>query len=60
MFNNNIYLANTNRSTTNLPDVFWSTKQIAFATIGDGLDSTDATNLYTRVQAFQTTLNRQV
>lgn len=32
----------------------------AFASIGDGLTDTDATNLYTAVQAYQTTLNRQV
>jgi hypothetical protein len=34
--------------------------QCAFASIGDGLTDTDATNLYTAVQAFQTTLGRQV
>jgi hypothetical protein len=38
----------------------FSNRQIAFATIGDGLTDTEASNLYTRVQAFQTTLNRQV
>jgi hypothetical protein len=32
----------------------------AFATIGDGLNSTEVSNLYTRVQAYQTTLGRQV
>jgi hypothetical protein len=35
-------------------------KQYSFACIGDGLTPTEASNLYTRVQAFQTTLNRQV
>jgi hypothetical protein len=35
-------------------------RQLAFATIGDGLSNTDNTNLYTRIQAFQTTLSRQV
>lgn len=39
---------------------YYGTKQCAFSTIGDGLTNTDASNLYTRVQAFQTTLNRQV
>ena len=34
--------------------------QIALASIGAGLTDTDATNFYTRVQAFQTTLGRQV
>jgi hypothetical protein len=32
----------------------------AFASIGDGLTDTQASNLYTAVQAFQTTLSRQV
>jgi len=35
-------------------------RQLAFATIGVGLSNTDNTNLYTLVQAFQTTLSRQV
>ena len=35
-------------------------KQYAFATIGTGLTSTDTANLYTAIQAFQTTLGRQV
>ena len=38
----------------------YSPCQTAFSTIGDGLSNTDAANLYTRVQAFQTTLSRQV
>jgi hypothetical protein len=37
-----------------------SSKQLAFASIGDGLTNTNASNLYTAVQAFQTTLGRQV
>lgn len=37
-----------------------SKKECAFATIGDGLTDTEAANLYTAVQAFQTTLGRQV
>ena len=39
---------------------YYGTRQLAFATIGDGLTDTDASNLYTRVQAFQTTLGRAV
>ena len=35
-------------------------RQCAFASIGDGLTDTEAANLYTRVQAFQTALSRQV
>jgi hypothetical protein len=37
-----------------------STKQCAFSSIGDGLTDTQASNFYTAVQAFQTTLSRQV
>jgi len=39
---------------------FYNTYQCAFASIGDGLNDTEAANFYTRVQAFQTTLGRQV
>jgi hypothetical protein len=39
---------------------FYSTKQCAFASIGSGLTDTEAANFYTAVQAFQTTLGRQV
>jgi hypothetical protein len=38
----------------------FSNYQNAFTSIGDGLTDTDASNLYTSVQAFQTTLNRQI
>ena len=34
--------------------------QIAFSSIGDGLTDTEAANFYTAVQAYQTTLSRQV
>jgi hypothetical protein len=46
----------------NLPVTFisYSTKQVAFSSIGDGLNDTEAANLYTRVQAYQTALSRQV
>ena len=71
--NNSIVTANSN-ATTGLSDrkiyvgalnsggtaVVFSNRQLAFASIGDGLSDTEASNLYTRVQAFQTTLNRQV
>ena len=36
------------------------TKECAFASIGDGLTDTQASNFYTAVQAFQTTLSRNV
>jgi hypothetical protein len=38
----------------------FSDRQNAFVSIGDGLTSTQASNFYTAVQAFQTTLSRQV
>lgn len=38
----------------------FTTKQCAFASIGDGLTDADAANFYTAVQAFQTTLSRQI
>lgn len=61
MFNNNIFLGSTNLSSANIPiGAYWSTKQYGFSTIGDGLTDTEAANLYTRVQAFQTALSRQV
>lgn len=45
--NNNSYTLGTSR-------------QQAFVSIGDGLTDTEASDLYTAVQAFQTTLSRQV
>lgn len=38
----------------------YSTKECAFASIGDGLTDAEAANFYTAVQAFNTTLGRQV
>ena len=38
----------------------FSNRQTSFSTIGNGLTDTEAANLYTRVQAFQTSLSRQV
>jgi hypothetical protein len=38
----------------------FSSRECAFASIGDGLTDTQASNFYTAVQAFQTTLSRQV
>jgi hypothetical protein len=39
---------------------YYSNREYAFASIGDGLTDTEASNFYTAVQAFQTTLSRQV
>jgi hypothetical protein len=55
--NFNIYLLAVNFG--NVPN-YYSTRQCAFASIGDGLTDTDAANLYTAVQAYQTTLGRQI
>jgi hypothetical protein len=38
----------------------FTNRQYAFASIGDGLTDTQASNFYTAVQAFQTTLSRNV
>ena len=39
---------------------FFDNKEIAFASIGDGLTDTEAANLNTRVTTFQTALNRNI
>jgi hypothetical protein len=39
---------------------FFSNRELAFASIGDGLTDTEAANFYTAVQAYQTTLSRNV
>lgn len=39
---------------------FFSQMQLAFATIGSGLSSTEANNLYNIIQYFQTSLSRNV
>ena len=38
----------------------FSNREVAFGSIGDGLSDTEAANLYTSIQKFQTTLNRFV
>jgi hypothetical protein len=53
--NFNYYLGAVNQSTG-----FFTSQQCAFASLGDGLTDTQASNLYTAVQAFQTTLSRNV
>jgi hypothetical protein len=40
--------------------VYYSTKQCAFASIGDGLTDAEVTSYYTAVQAYNTTLARNV
>ena len=41
-------------------NTFYSSNQCAFASIGDGLTDTQASNFYTAVQAFQVSLSRSV
>jgi hypothetical protein len=55
--NLNIYIAAGNFS--NVASAF-SNRQVSFAQLSDGLTNTEFNNLYTRVQAFQTSLSRQV
>ena len=57
--NTNIALATRYNVATGLPQTY-SSKEQAFASIGDGLSDTEAANLYTAVQLFNTTLSRQV
>ena len=56
LINKNIFLFAVNSNIT----TGYSSKQCAFATIGEGLSDTEAANLYTSIQKFQTTLNRFV
>jgi hypothetical protein len=53
----NVAIGASNRNNT---PAFFSTKQFAFSSIGDGLTDSQVSNFYTAVQAFQTTLSRQV
>jgi hypothetical protein len=39
---------------------YFSSKNYAFASIGDGLTDTEASNFYAAIQSYQTTLGRQV
>jgi hypothetical protein len=59
MFANNVYFGASNWSPSNTA-IYFSARENAFASIGDGLTDTQASNFYTAVQAFQTTLTRQV
>lgn len=68
---NNTELFNSNESSTGLNtssiylgasrnNANYNGNQLAFASIGNGLTDTEAANFYTAVQAYQTTLGRQV
>jgi hypothetical protein len=55
--NYNVYLAAANHTGTTS---YYSSKEVAFSSIGEGLGDAEAANFYTAVQSFQTTLSRQV
>ena len=57
LINGNYYIGACNNSGT---AQYFSTKESAFASIGDGLTDTEAANFYTRVQTYQTALSRNV
>jgi len=57
--NFNIFLAAYNEYDV-LGANYFGSKQCAFSSIGAGLTDTDASNFYTAVQTFQTTLGRNV
>jgi hypothetical protein len=70
-FRNNVSIFNTTVTSTGLNtssiylaasrnNANFSNYEQAFASFGDGLTDTQASNFYTAVQAFQTTLSRQV
>ena len=44
----------------NTSSYLFTTRQCAFATLGNSLNNTEATALYNAIQTYQTTLNRQV
>jgi len=55
--NTNAYIGAINDNGT---AAFYSSKQCAFASIGDGLTDAEALAFYNAVQTFNTTLNRQI
>jgi hypothetical protein len=54
---NNLYLAARNQGGS---IAFYNRSQFAFVSVGQGLSDAESSNLYTAVQAFQTSLSRQV
>ena len=60
--NDNFYLLGMNRyyPEINAYDIQYGTRQLAFATIGDGLTDAEATDLYNAITDFQTALSRAV
>jgi hypothetical protein len=56
---NTYYLSALNLSGFGMVGTY-DNKEIAFASIGDGLTDTEAANFYTAIQAFQVALGRQI
>jgi hypothetical protein len=56
-FNLDFYLGALNSSGS---PILYATQENSFLSLGDNLTDTQASNFYTAVQAFQTTLNRQI
>ena len=59
LLNGNIYLSATNDLGSGAVGGY-SAKECAFATIGQGLSDTEASNVYLAVQKYQTALSRQI
>jgi hypothetical protein len=55
--NGNLWIGASNNGGTG---AFFNNRQIAFFYIAEGFNNTEMQNIYTAVQAFQTTLSRQV
>lgn len=59
--NINVYLGALNyRNGAGTISTYYGVRETAFASIGDGLTSAEASSFYTAIQKFQTTLNRNV
>ena len=58
--NQNVYLGAVNVAPNPVLVTGYSTKQTAFATIGDGLNDTEATALYNAVNNYQVALSRNI
>jgi hypothetical protein len=56
----NIFLLAYNSNSSPGTPTFISDRECAFASVGQGMSDSEAANFYTAVQAFQTTLGRQV
>jgi hypothetical protein len=58
--NYSVYIGSRNGMVESSGLIFPSNRECAFASIGNGLSDTEAANMYTVVQAFQTYLSRNV